>query len=102
MNATLKHTELHTFIYAQRKVRPHLLVYRSVGHDDLWATSKQNIWHYLGQQRWKVVWIKSIWAALADPVLPFYLSLEPQRDNAVYCTLFLGPARTGSPPLPEY
>ncbi|KAH9972957.1 hypothetical protein BGW80DRAFT_276586 [Lactifluus volemus] len=44
-NATEKHTELHTFIYAQRK----------------------DTWHYIGQQRWRPVGIKSIWPALAVP-----------------------------------
>jgi len=40
-----KHTELHTFIYAPRK----------------------NGWHYLGQQRWSLVDIKSIWTSLGSP-----------------------------------
>ncbi|KAI0298849.1 hypothetical protein BC826DRAFT_85942 [Russula brevipes] len=40
-----KHTDLHTFIYAPRK----------------------NGWHYLGQQRWGLTEIKSIWNSLTDP-----------------------------------
>ncbi|KAI9447694.1 hypothetical protein H4582DRAFT_1895690 [Lactarius indigo] len=40
-----KHTEMHTFIYAPRK----------------------NGWLYLGQQRWNVADIKSIWNSLVSP-----------------------------------
>ena len=41
-----KHAELHTFIYAPRK----------------------NGWQYLGQQRWSLVDIRSIWNSLIVPV----------------------------------
>ncbi|KAI9467340.1 hypothetical protein BJY52DRAFT_64085 [Lactarius psammicola] len=40
-----KHSELHTFIYAPRK----------------------NGWQYLGQQRWNLADIKSIWHSLVSP-----------------------------------
>ncbi|KAH8982799.1 hypothetical protein EDB92DRAFT_1892798 [Lactarius akahatsu] len=44
-NAKEKHTEMHTFIYAPRK----------------------SGWQYLGQQRWNVADIKSIWNSLVSP-----------------------------------
>ncbi|KAH9985211.1 hypothetical protein BJV74DRAFT_886342 [Russula compacta] len=42
-SAKERHTELHTFVYAPRR----------------------NGWHYLGQQRWSMGSIKSIWHSLA-------------------------------------
>ena len=33
------------------------------------VTPAQNGWHYLGQQRWSLVDIKSIWTSLGSPVL---------------------------------
>ncbi|KAH9071561.1 hypothetical protein EDB83DRAFT_2364678 [Lactarius deliciosus] len=44
-NAKEKHAEMHTFIYAPRK----------------------SGWQYLGQQRWNVADIKSIWNSLVSP-----------------------------------
>ncbi|KAH9042855.1 hypothetical protein EDB84DRAFT_1472754 [Lactarius hengduanensis] len=44
-NAKEKHAEMHTFIYAPRK----------------------SGWQYLGQQRWNVADIKSIWNSLVPP-----------------------------------
>ncbi|KAI0248838.1 hypothetical protein BJV78DRAFT_1232845 [Lactifluus subvellereus] len=57
-NATEKHTELHTFIYAPRK----------------------DGWHYLGQQCWNVVVIRSFWDALA---LPAQRALAARRSRYI-------------------
>jgi hypothetical protein len=51
-----KHTELHTFIYAPRK----------------------NGWQYLGQQRWNLVDIRSIWHSL---IVPAQRALAARRSQ---------------------
>jgi len=45
-------------------------VQSAVRVDDVCPTLTQNGWHYLGQQRWSLVDIKSIWQALGPPVFP--------------------------------
>jgi hypothetical protein len=57
-------------------VRLYSPIYRSMGRDDVCVGEppKQDTWHYIGQQRWRPVGIKSIWPALAVPVLGFIFS----------------------------
>jgi hypothetical protein len=73
-----KHAEMHTFIYAPRKVRTFL--FTSPATCRPMTDSPQNGWQYIGQQRWSLIDIKPIWHSLIVPVLlPFVLSYVGAR-----------------------
>jgi len=68
-----------------------------VSPNDVCVTPAQNGWHYLGQQRWSLVDIKSIWTSLGTLVL-----LQPlHAPGADVITFPPGSTRTCYTLLPE-
>lgn len=45
-------------------------VRRAAGHDDALVFLKQNVWYYLGERRWSLANIKTLWDSLG-PVLAY-------------------------------
>jgi hypothetical protein len=74
--ATEAHRAAYIYLCAEEgaSLLTHLPVRETVGHDDVYVGEppKQNSWHYISQQHWKIVGIKSIWPALAVPVLGLF------------------------------
>jgi hypothetical protein len=76
-----KHAELHTFMYAPRKVCHPFFVHLSVkrrGRDDVSISPKQDVWYYLGERYWNMTDIKTLWDSLG-PVLVQSLPYPRQR-----------------------
>jgi hypothetical protein len=75
-----KHAEMHTFIYAPRKVRTFLFMSPATCRRPM--TPPQNGWQYIGQQRWSLIEIKPIWHSLIVPVplLLFFLCGGAEAD----------------------
>ena len=64
-----KHTQLHTFMYTPRRVcHPLLDRLSAADRDDVPTIAKQSVWYYLGERRWILAEIKTLWDSLG-PVL---------------------------------
>jgi hypothetical protein len=76
-----KHAELHTFMYTPRKVchpLPDRFLRNAAGRDDVPTTPKQNVWYYLGERRWSLADIKTLWDSLGPVLLPPPSSPAPE------------------------
>jgi hypothetical protein len=56
---------IHSCMHRGRCVIPYLFTVRkAAGRDDVLVSPKQNIWYYLGERRWSLADIKTLWDSL--------------------------------------
>lgn len=69
-----------------RYVVPCSPVRKAAGRDDVPISSKQNVWYYLGERRWTLADIKTLWDSLG-PVLVHPFLLPAPEYSRCYVSL---------------